>query len=93
MLYNIGDLILVKVEEEKVVILLVVISIKWMGYSEDKIEVVINIIKSRLLRGKIVFINNKKLIKKKMLINNLINFNLWFVIYKFIVYLLSYNIM
>lgn len=92
MLYNIGDLILVKVEEEKVVILLVVISIKWMGYSKDKIKVVINIIKSRLLRGKIVFINNKKLIKKKMLINNLINFNLWFVIYKFIVYLLSYNI-
>lgn len=92
MLYNIGDLILVKVEEEKVVILLVVISIKWMGYSEDKIEVVINIIKSRLLRGKIVIINNKKLIKK-MLMNNLIYFNLWFVIYKFIVYLLSYNIM
>lgn len=91
MLYNIGDLILVKVEEEKVVILLVVISIKWMGYSEDKIEVVINIIKSRLLRGKIVFINKKKLIKK-MLMNNLIYFNLWFVIYKFIVYLLSYNI-
>lgn len=86
-------MILVKVEEEKVVILLVVISIKWMGYSKDKIKVVINIIKSRLLRGKIVFINNKKLIKKKMLINNLINFNLWFVIYKFIVYLLSYNIM
>lgn len=85
-------MILVKVEEEKVVILLVVISIKWMGYSKDKIKVVINIIKSRLLRGKIVFINNKKLIKKKMLINNLINFNLWFVIYKFIVYLLSYNI-
>lgn len=66
MLYNIGDLILVKVEEEKVVILLVVISIKWMGYSEDKIEVVIKIIKSRLLRGKIVNINNKKLIKKNV---------------------------
>lgn len=65
-LYNIGDLILVKVEEEKVVILLVVISIKWMGYSKDKIKVVINIIKSRLLRGKIVFINNKKLIKKNV---------------------------
>lgn len=65
-LYNIGDLILVKVEEEKVVILLVVISIKWMGYSKDKIEVVIKIIKSRLLRGKIVIINNKKLIKKNV---------------------------
>lgn len=48
------------------VILLVVISIKWMGYSKDKIKVVINIIKSRLLRGKIVIINNKKLIKKNV---------------------------
>lgn len=50
---------IVQEDEEKVMMLLVVISIKEMGYSEDKIKVVINKIKSRLLRGKVVFINMK----------------------------------
>lgn len=33
--------------------LLVVIIIKEVGYSEDKIKVVINIIKSRLFKGRV----------------------------------------
>lgn len=92
MSYNTGDPTSAKAEEEKVVISPAVTSIKRMGYSEDKIEAAINIIKSRLPRGKTAFINNKKLIKKKMPINNLIYFNSWSAIHKRIVYPLSYNI-
>lgn len=47
-----GDPTSAKAEEEKVVISPAVTSIKRMGYSEDKIEAAINIIKSRLPRGK-----------------------------------------
>lgn len=90
--YNTGDPTSAKAEEEKVVISPAVTSIKRMGYSEDKIEAAINIIKSRLPRGKTAFINKKKLIKK-MSMNNLIYFNSWSAIHKLIVYPLSYNIM
>eukprot|EP00105_Crassostrea_gigas_P019079 XP_011437418.1 PREDICTED: putative inhibitor of apoptosis [Crassostrea gigas] len=47
-----GDPTSAKAEEEKVVISPAVTSIKRMGYSEDKIEAAIKIIKSRLPRGK-----------------------------------------
>lgn len=91
MSYNTGDPTSAKAEEEKVVISPAVTSIKRMGYSEDKIEAAINIIKSRLPRGKTAIINNKKLIKK-MSMNNLIYFNSWSAIHKLIVYPLNYNI-
>uniref|UniRef100_A0A8W8JKX1 RING-type domain-containing protein n=1 Tax=Magallana gigas TaxID=29159 RepID=A0A8W8JKX1_MAGGI len=47
-----GDPTSAKAEEEKVVISPAVTSIKRMGYSKDKIKAAINIIKSRLPRGK-----------------------------------------